>query len=49
MPADAFSREQTDILAADVAEFNRRLAADEFGGSVSNLSVARAIKPNKEL
>src|SRR6266487_2356222 len=28
------------ILAVDVAEFNRRLASDEFAGSVSNLSVA---------
>ncbi|HAF15826.1 MAG TPA: hypothetical protein DCK99_19455 [Blastocatellia bacterium] len=29
------------ILAADVAEFNRRLALDEFAGSVPNLSAAR--------
>src|SRR5437773_3027959 len=28
------------ILAADVAEFNRRLASNEFAGSVPNLSVA---------
>jgi hypothetical protein len=36
------------ILAADVAEFNRRFASDEFAGSVSNLSGARSIKPKKE-
>jgi hypothetical protein len=38
------------ILAADVAEFNRRLALDEFAGSVSNLSYARSIgsKQNKQ-
>src|SRR5437763_17040142 len=30
------------ILAADVAEFNRRLASNEFAGSVPNLSVARS-------
>jgi hypothetical protein len=36
------------ILAADVAEFNRRLASDEFAGSVSNPSVARSTKPKKE-
>src|SRR5438093_8038297 len=36
------------ILAADVAEFNRRLASDEFAGSVPNPSVARSIKPKKE-
>jgi len=35
-------------LAADVAEFNRRLASDEFAGSVPNLSVARSIKPRKK-
>ena len=29
------------ILAADVAEFNRRLASDEFAGGASNLSIAR--------
>src|SRR6266542_1729897 len=29
------------ILAADVAEFNRRLASDEFAGSVSNPSPQR--------
>src|SRR6266496_6848707 len=32
------------ILAVDVAEFNRRLASDEFAGSVSNLSHARSKK-----
>ena len=36
------------ILAADVAEFNMRLASDEFAGSVSNLSVLGTIKPKKE-
>ena len=36
------------ILAADVAEFNRRLASDEFAGTVSNLSVARSIKLEKQ-
>jgi len=36
------------ILAADVAEFNRRLASDEFTTSVRNLSAARSIKPKKE-
>jgi hypothetical protein len=37
------------VLAADVAEFNRRLAFDEFAGSVSNLSRAPSIgsKQNK--
>jgi hypothetical protein len=35
------------ILAADVAEFNRRLASDEFAGSISNLSAARSVKPKK--
>jgi hypothetical protein len=32
------------ILAADVAEFNRRIASDELAGNVSNLSGARSIK-----
>jgi hypothetical protein len=32
------------VLAADVADFNRRLASDEFAGSVSNLSGVRQIK-----
>jgi hypothetical protein len=36
------------ILAADVAEFNRRLASDEFAGTISNLSVVRQIKPKKQ-
>src|SRR5207244_10037078 len=36
------------ILAADLAEFNRRLASDEFAGSVPNPSVALSIKPQKE-
>jgi hypothetical protein len=36
------------ILAADLAEFNRRLASDEFAGSVSNLSATRRIKPKKQ-
>src|SRR5438270_5114882 len=36
------------ILAADVAEFNRRLASDEFAGSVLNPSVARSTKPKQE-
>jgi hypothetical protein len=31
------------VLAADVAEFNRRLASDEFAGSVSNLSALRQV------
>ncbi len=31
------------ILAADVAEFNRRLASDEFAGGASNLSIARTV------
>ena len=48
MAADAFNRKQKIyILAADVAEFNRRFASDEFAGSVSNLSVVRSIKPKK--
>jgi hypothetical protein len=45
--ANAFDREQTVHLAVDVAEFNRRLASDEFAGRVSNLSVARTSKPKK--
>src|SRR5207302_9882839 len=36
------------ILAADVAEFNRRLASDEFAGSVLNPSVARSTNPTTE-
>jgi hypothetical protein len=35
-------------LAAEVAEFNKRLASDEFAGNVSNLAVPRTIKPKKE-
>ena len=35
------------ILAADVAEFNRRFASDEFAGTVSNLSAAGSIKAKK--
>jgi hypothetical protein len=37
------------ILAADVAEFNRRLASDQFAGTVSNLSAIRQIKPKKPI
>src|SRR6266480_8095611 len=33
------------VFAADVAEFDSRLASDEFAGSVSNLSAARSTKP----
>ena len=36
------------IFAADVSQFSRRFAPDEFAGSVSNLSVARSIKSKKE-
>jgi hypothetical protein len=36
------------ILAADVAEFNRRLAIDEFAGILPNLSGARSIKRTSE-
>jgi hypothetical protein len=36
------------ILAADVAEFNRRLASDEFAGSSLNLSVAASMKRRKK-
>ncbi len=35
------------ILAADVAEFNRRVASDEFAGSVSNLSAVRQVTLEK--
>src|SRR5215469_13523756 len=35
------------VLAADVAEFNRRLASDEFAGTVSNLSAVRQITLKK--
>jgi hypothetical protein len=34
-------------LAADIAEFNRRLASDEFAGTVSNLSAERQVKFKK--
>jgi hypothetical protein len=36
------------ILAADLAEFNRRLASDEFAGSSPNLFVASSIKRGKK-
>jgi hypothetical protein len=36
------------MLAVDVAEFNRRLASDEFAGSVPNPSAVGSIKPKKE-
>jgi hypothetical protein len=36
------------ILAADVAEFNRRLASDEFAGGSSNLSIERTINPKNK-
>ena len=32
------------VLAVDVAEFNRRLASDEFAGRGPDLPVARSIK-----
>jgi hypothetical protein len=35
------------VLAADVAEFNRRLASDEFAGKISTLSGARATSSNE--
>jgi hypothetical protein len=35
------------ILAADVAEFNRRFASDEFAGKISNLSGARSTSSNE--
>jgi len=34
------------LLAADVAEFNRRIASDEFAGAISNLS--RTLGKTKE-
>src|SRR5262249_18363862 len=34
-------------VLADVAEFNRTLASDDFAGSVSNLSAARQSKAKK--
>jgi len=36
------------ILAADVAEFNRRLASDEFAGSSPTLSVAGSMTRRKK-
>jgi hypothetical protein len=36
------------ILAAEVAEFNRRLASDEFADRVPNPSVAHSIKPKRK-
>jgi hypothetical protein len=36
------------ILAIDVAEFNRRLAANEFADFNSNLFVARSMKRGKK-
>jgi hypothetical protein len=36
-------------LAADVAEFNKRVASDEFAGSVSNLCSEREVKPKEEV
>jgi hypothetical protein len=36
------------ILAADVAEFNRRLASDEFAGSTPNLFIARSMQRGKK-
>ena len=36
------------VLAADAAEFNRRLASDEFAGSVSNLSARTPIQSGKK-
>jgi hypothetical protein len=36
------------ILAADVAEFNRRVASDVFAGSSPNFSVTGAMKRGKK-
>ena len=36
------------ILAADMAEFNRRLASDEFASSSPNLSVGDSMKRGKK-
>src|SRR5882757_7017867 len=36
------------ILAADVAEFNRRFASDKFAGEISNLSGARSTSSRKQ-
>jgi hypothetical protein len=35
------------VLAADIAEFNMRLASDEFAGTVSNLSAVGQVKIKK--
>jgi hypothetical protein len=35
------------VLAEDVAEFNRKLASDEFAGSVSNVSVVGQVTLKK--
>ena len=35
------------ILAADVADFNRRFALDEFAGKISSLSSARSTSSNE--
>jgi hypothetical protein len=35
------------VLAADVADFNRRLASDEFAGSPSNLCAGSIRRKNK--
>jgi hypothetical protein len=37
------------VLATDMAELNRRLASDEFAGSVSNLSAVHQIKLRNNL
>jgi hypothetical protein len=36
------------VLAADVADFNRRLASDEFAGNLSNLCTAGSIRRKKK-
>src|SRR5262249_53377686 len=36
------------VLAADVADFNRRLTSDDFAGSPSNLCTAGSIKRKKK-
>jgi hypothetical protein len=36
------------ILVADMAEFNRKLASDEFAGSVSNLCGTRSLTAKKK-
>jgi hypothetical protein len=37
------------VLAADVAEFNRRLALDEFAGTLSNLSAVRQVQTKETM